>query len=122
MHAIMIRMLIKMTIRVSISPANALKTVWVKNWVGALWQNRLLNEPGEAAVLNPCYFDSDDDGLVNVSDLMNLLTVYNLTCGDTSETTASWQCGDPLGYQGYDYATVQIGEQCWFAENLRSEH
>ena len=31
-------------------------------------------------------------------------------------------CGDPVSYQGYDYATVLIGEQCWFAENLRSEH
>ena len=30
-------------------------------------------------------------------------------------------CGDPVSYQGYDYATVLIGEQCWFAENLRSE-
>ena len=78
-----------------------------------------LNEPGEAAVLNPCYFDSDDDGLVDVNDLMNLLTVYNLACGDAPETTASWQCGDPLEYQGYDYATVQIGTQCWFAENAR---
>jgi uncharacterized protein (TIGR02145 family) len=27
-----------------------------------------------------------------------------------------------LDYQGYDYETVQIGEQCWFAENLRSEN
>ena len=26
-----------------------------------------------------------------------------------------------MSYQGYDYATVLIGEQCWFAENLRSE-
>ena len=33
-----------------------------------------------------------------------------------------WQCGDPLEYQGYDYETVQIGEQCWFAENLRAEN
>ena len=32
----------------------------------------------------------------------------------------SWKCGDPLNYQGYEYATVPIGEQCWFAENLRS--
>ena len=78
-----------------------------------------LNEPGEAAVLNPCYFDSDDDGLVDVNDLMNLLTVYNLASGNAPETTASWQCGDPLEYQGYDYETVQIGEQCWFAENAR---
>ena len=78
-----------------------------------------LNEPGEAAVLNPCYFDSDDDGLVDVNDLMNLLTVYNLACGDAPDTTASWQCGDPLEYQGYDYATVQIGTQCWFSENAR---
>ncbi|MDA0940258.1 MAG: fibrobacter succinogenes major paralogous domain-containing protein [Bacteroidetes bacterium] len=30
--------------------------------------------------------------------------------------------GDPVSYQGYDYATVLIGDQCWFAENLRSEN
>ena len=43
-------------------------------------------------------------------------TIFGYTCapffGD---------CGDPVSYQGYDYATVLIGEQCWFAENLRSE-
>jgi len=32
------------------------------------------------------------------------------------------ECGNPVSYQGYDYATVLIGEQCWFAENLRSEN
>ena len=32
-----------------------------------------------------------------------------------------FSCGDPVNYYGYDYATVQIGEQCWFGENLRTE-
>ena len=80
-----------------------------------------LNEPGEAAILNPCYFDSNGNGLVEVTDLMNVLSVYGLACGDVPET-AEFSCGDPLGYQGYDYETVQIGEQCWFAENLRAEN
>ena len=69
-----------------------------------------LNEPGEAAVINPCYFDSDRNGLVEVTDLMNLLSVYGMSC--------FWECGDLVNHQGHDYTTVQIGEQCWFAENL----
>jgi uncharacterized protein (TIGR02145 family) len=28
-------------------------------------------------------------------------------------------CGDLVSHQGYGYSTVQIGEQCWFAENCR---
>ena len=38
------------------------------------------------------------------------------------ECSPLFACGDPVSYQGYDYATVLIGEQCWFAENLRSEN
>ena len=77
-----------------------------------------LNEPGELAILNPCYFDSNANGLVEVTDLMNVLSVYGLACGEIPEV-AEFSCGDPVGYQGYDYETVQIGEQCWFAENTR---
>ena len=28
-------------------------------------------------------------------------------------------CGEPVEHQGYNYSTVQIGDQCWFAENCR---
>jgi uncharacterized protein (TIGR02145 family) len=44
-------------------------------------------------------------------------TTFSYTCAPTFSA-----CGDPVSYQGYDYATVLIGEQCWFAENLRSEN
>jgi uncharacterized protein (TIGR02145 family) len=32
----------------------------------------------------------------------------------------AWACSDATAYHGVAYATVQIGEQCWFAENLRT--
>ncbi len=28
-------------------------------------------------------------------------------------------CGDPVTHEGHEYATVEIGGQCWFAENVR---
>jgi uncharacterized protein (TIGR02145 family) len=28
-------------------------------------------------------------------------------------------CGDQIGHEYHNYSTVQIGEQCWFAENCR---
>ena len=39
-----------------------------------------LNEPGEIAELNPCYFDTNFNGLVDVTDLMNILSVFGATC------------------------------------------
>lgn len=38
------------------------------------------------------------------------------------ECLPPYACGEPVSYHGYAYATVLIGDQCWFAENLRSEH
>ena len=82
--------------------------------------------------------DYDADGCVGMADLLDLLSAFG-TCAEVepnedagedsdedpdSETDSgadAWSCGDPLEYQGYDYETVQVGEQCWFAENLRAE-
>ena len=41
-------------------------------------------------------------------------TTFAYTCSPVFNA-----CGDPINYQGYDYETVLIGEQCWFAENCR---
>ena len=41
-------------------------------------------------------------------------TIFNVTCTPT--------CGAPISYQGYNYETVLIGDQCWFAENLQSRY
>ena len=60
--------------------------------------------------------DINLDGCVQLNDLLDLLSAY----GNCASEESAWQCGDSLEYQGYDYATVQIGEQCWFAEDLRT--
>ena len=65
--------------------------------------------------------DTDFDGCVGMADLLDLLSAFG-TCleEDPTEGVVDWSCGAPLEYQGYDYETVQIGNQCWFAENLRA--
>ena len=73
-------------------------------------------ELGQCFPLNPA--DINLDGCVQLNDLLDLLSAY----GNCSAEESPWQCGDPLEYQGYDYETVQIGGQCWFAENLRSSN
>ena len=71
---------------------------------GTIWDNASQT----CIVANPS--DSNFDGCVQLSDLLDLLSAYG---------TCEWQCGHPMSYQGYDYETVLIGEQCWFAENAR---
>ena len=80
--------------------------------VGTTWNW----ETSECDVANPA--DINLDGCVQLNDLLDLLSAY----GDCGAEESAWQCGDPLEYQGYNYETVQIGEQCWFAENLRAQN
>ena len=87
---------------------------------GTVWDAEL---GGCIPIEATCPEDLDFDGVVGVNDLMELLSAFGTDCPEPGESeTAEWTCGDPVNYHGYDYATVQIGEQCWFAENLRAEH
>ena len=68
--------------------------------------------------------DNDLDGCIAASDVLNLLSTFG-TCPPIPEwpdaPADTWTCGDPLTYWDYDYATVLIGDQCWFAENLQTD-
>jgi uncharacterized protein (TIGR02145 family) len=87
---------------------------------GTVWDAEL---GGCIPIEATCPEDLDFDGVVGVNDLMELLSAFGTDCPEPEEpATAEWTCGDPVSYHGYDYATVQIGEQCWFAENLRTEY
>ena len=61
--------------------------------------------------------DSNGDGLITVIDLQDFLSTYGLTFEATS---TEGSCGEAITYSGVGYSTVQIGDQCWFAENLRT--
>ena len=84
----------------------------------------------------PVYTATDDCGTPNVSFSLsydvqdcstNTVATWTVTATDgngnqsiefidvTILGDAQFACGNPVGYQGYDYATVQIGDQCWFA-------
>ena len=86
--------------------------------VGTVWDDATQTCIEDSAnSLCDLVFDGNGDGVVGASDLLGLLTEYGAEC--TPET--AFTCGNPVSYQGYDYETVQIGDQCWFAENLRAE-
>ena len=40
-------------------------------------------------------------------------------CGVPNGTNDCIACGDFISHEGYNYSTVQIGDQCWFSENCR---
>ena len=84
--------------------------------------------------------DSNADGLIGVEDLMNVLAHYGDSdldqdgvfdsvddcvgewdeCGICNGAGEPCSCGNPVEFYDYQYETVLIGNQCWFAENLKT--
>lgn len=58
-------------------------------------------------------YDGNNDGCVNVLDMLNILIEFG-QCEDVDFAS----CGDPFNHHNFEYSTVQIGDQCWFTENL----
>ena len=58
----------------------------------------------------------DECGVPN-GDNSTCLDECGVPNGDNSTCVTS--CGNDIGHEGYDYSTVQIGNQCWFSENCR---
>ena len=90
------------------------------------WSNSCSCEGGllGCTISSACNYNSDaeidDDSCAFVGD----------SCDDGDPNTANdvWSnscsceghlCGNDVSYDGYDYNTVLIGYQCWFAENCR---
>ncbi len=82
---------------------------------GTVWDFDL----AQCIPFDSCQEDLDGDGIIGINDLLQLLSSFGTIC--EAFETVEFTCGDLLNYHGYDYATVQVGDQCWFAENLRTE-
>ena len=69
----------------------------------------------EFGCITSCENDITQDGYVAVDDLLLVLSEFGNSC----EIFSFQNCGDLVAHEGYEYSTVQIGDQCWFSENCR---
>ncbi len=66
---------------------------------------------------NPDPF-SEEAADVNADGFINVLDIISLVNIIMQVPGIPCGCVAPVGYEGQTYATVQIGEQCWLRENL----
>jgi len=65
---------------------------------------------GYSCTSEGCYADDDSPQYQTLEDCLSV-------CDEITPTPEN--CGDLVSHDGYDYSTVQIGDQCWFSENCR---
>ena len=70
--------------------------------------------------LDECGVPNGDNSCVDCAGVANGASVLD-DCGtcDTDPSNDCPSCGDLVSHEGYNYSTVLIGDQCWFAENCR---
>jgi uncharacterized protein (TIGR02145 family) len=82
---------------------------------GIIGAQDLLLLLSEFGCTSSCENDLNQDGSVAIDDILQLLSGFGNAC----ENTTIENCVDVISHEGYDYTTVEIGDQCWFAENCR---
>jgi len=103
---------------------------------GTVW----LEELQLCVAIPTCMADLDNDGNRGTEDLLMLLSVYGTGCplieGCTNPDADNYNplaqaddgtciiptcSSNSYTYAGHTYALVEIGNQCWFAENLQTD-
>ena len=80
---------------------------------GTIWNDEL----GKCLPLHNCFADLDSDSTIGISDMLLLLAAFGYPC---QSPASDFECGQLKEFHGYAYSTVQIGDQCWMSENLRT--
>ena len=65
---------------------------------------------GYSCTSEGCYADDNSPQYLTLDDCLSV-------CEEITPKPSD--CSSLVSHEGYDYSTVQIGDQCWFAENCR---